>query len=95
MAAKETRMEFIDDPVISYLAVGSNPQEARRKIKKAIADLQELDKQADLLENSLIKFLNEDACAHFSQSMHKPVKRLRHIISCYIKEYQKFLAEYK
>ena len=95
MAAKETRMEFIDDPVISYLAVGSNPQEARRKIKKAIADLQELDKQADLLENSLIKFLNEDACAHFSQSMHKPVARLRHLFSCYIKEYQKFLTEYK
>ncbi len=69
-------MEFIDDPVISYLAVGSNPQEAR-------------------LENSLIKFLNEDACAHFSQSMHKPVARLRHLFSCYIKEYQKFLAEYK
>ena len=65
MAAKEMSMEFIDDPVISYLAVGSNPQEARRKIKKAIADLQELDKQADLLENSLIKFLNEDACACF------------------------------
>lgn len=88
-------MEFIDDPVISYLAVGRDPQEARRKIRKAIADLQELDKHADLLEDSLIKFLNEDACACFSESMHKPVKRLRHIISCYIKEYNTFLAEYK
>ena len=88
-------MEFTDDPVISYLAVGRDPQEARRKIRKAIADLQELDKHADLLEDLLIKFLNEDACACFSESMHKPVKRLRHIISCYIKEYNTFLAEYK
>ena len=95
MAAKETRMEFIDDPVISYLAVGRDPKEGRRKIRKAIADLKELDKQADQLEDFLIKFLNEDACACFSQSMHKPVARLRHLFSCYIKEYQKFLTEYK
>ncbi len=88
-------MEFIDDPVISYIAVGPDPKEACRKINKAIKDLQELDKQADQLEDFLIKFLNEDACACFSESMHKPVKRLRYIISCYIKEYQKFLAEYK
>lgn len=88
-------MEFIEDPIISYIAVGPDPKEACRKIRKAIEDLQELDKQADQLEDFLIKFLNEDACACFTESMHKPIKRLRHIISCYIKEYQKFLAEYK
>ena len=85
----------METPNICYIAVGRDPQEACRKIRKAIAELKELDKQADQLEDAIIKFLNEDAHACFSNSMHKPIKWLRCLISCYIKDYRQFLAEYK